>query len=196
MSMPRIVGINGFRRAGKDTIGQFLVDEYGYHRLSFAEPLYEAVYRLNPWMRTPSTGPWTSLRAVRLRGLVDDNGWEALKGDPGWGDEIRRLLQYMGTEVGREMFGQDFWVDLALSKTNHTDRYVFTDARFENEFAAINEYKPDSFMLKVTRPGLISDGHASETEWPDEMFDGVVHNDGTVTELFRQVGAKLRVGML
>ena len=49
--------------------------------------------------------------------------------------KLRRLLQRMGTEVGRELFGQDFWVELAMRKLDGPT--VFTDCRFPNEYWAL-----------------------------------------------------------
>lgn len=181
-NLPRVIGLNGLKRAGKDSIGAYLVREHGYTRLSFAAPLYEALYRLNP------------LIPGRLQPMVDRYGWEWLKEDPDFGPEIRGLLERMGTEVGRELFGTDFWVEQAIAKVNDTDRYVFTDARFPNEFQAIENYRPDAYLLKVVRPGGTPNGHASDKEWPNDMFDGSVLNDDTIPALEERVYDMLRVG--
>ena len=181
MTLPRIVGINGLKRSGKDTIGSYLIREHGYKRLSFAAPLYEAVYRLNPWVT----------KHFRLQGVVDSLGWEWTKENV---PEVRRLLEYMGTEVGRELFGQNFWIDQAIRQVNDTDRYVFTDVRFENEIAAIADFRPDAYLLKVVRPGLVPNGHVSDRHLPNDLFDGSVMNDDTIQALEERVYDMLRVG--
>lgn len=184
MNLPRIVGLNGLKRSGKDTIGQYLVREHGYTRVAFATPLYEAVYRLNPYL-----GGHT-----RLQAMVNLYGWEALKEHAIFKYEARRLLEYMGTEVGRELFGPNFWVDQAMGQVDDSGRFVFTDMRFENEIAAIAEFKPDAYLLKVVRPGTTPNGHASDRDLPNHLFDGSVMNDDTIQSLEERVLDMLRVG--
>jgi dephospho-CoA kinase len=43
-----IIGLSGYARSGKDTAADHLVNEYGFTRYSFAAPMKEAMYRLNP----------------------------------------------------------------------------------------------------------------------------------------------------
>ncbi len=51
----------------------------------------------------------------RVRDLVDDIGWDKAKVQY---PEIRELLQRMGTEVGRALYGESFWVaDPAVNET-------------------------------------------------------------------------------
>lgn len=196
-NLPRIVGLNGLKRSGKDTIGSYLVREHGYTRLSFAAPLYEAVYRLNPIIGWHYQGwePGDSTVIVeRVHEVIDAIGWEAAKDSHQYGQEVRRLLEHMGTEVGRELFGQDFWVELAEAQMLPDKRYVFTDARFLNEFETVSRYKPDAYLLKVIRPGLTPNGHASDRDWPNGLFDGSVMNDDTIPALESRVLDMLRVG--
>lgn len=196
-NLPRIIGLNGLKRSGKDTIGSYLVREHGYTRLSFAAPLYEAVYRLNPIVGVQYTEDEkrrSQLEYVHVQTLVDVYGWETLKEHVAYKDEIRRLLEHMGTEVGRELFGQDFWVELAEAQMLPDKRYVFTDARFLNEFETVSRYKPDAYLLKVIRPGLTPNGHASDRDWPNGLFDGSVMNDDTIPALESRVLDMLRVG--
>ncbi|CAO0836096.1 Adenylate kinase OS=Streptomyces microflavus OX=1919 GN=Smic_81130 PE=4 SV=1 [Streptomyces microflavus] len=42
------VGIIGRARVGKDAAGQWLVDNRGYRRIGFADPLKEAALKLDP----------------------------------------------------------------------------------------------------------------------------------------------------
>lgn len=187
-NLPRIIGLNGLKRSGKDTIGAYLVKEHGYNRLSFAAPLYDAVYALNPFIDNRHG------MAVRLQPLVEHYNWEYLKDSDEWGPEVRHLLEHMGTEVGRELFGENFWVDQAVAKIKDDKRYVFTDMRFPNEFDAVDEYKPDAYLLKVMRPGTTPNGHVSDKEWDNAFFDGSVMNDDTIESLETRVLDMLRVG--
>jgi len=89
-----IIGLSGYARSGKDTIAEILIMNYGFKRLAFADNIRKAIIKLDPIL---SNGQ-------RISGSVREIGWEPTKANT----EVRRLLQVFGTEVGREMFGEDF----------------------------------------------------------------------------------------
>ena len=37
--LPKIIGISGRKYHGKDTIGDYLVNKYGYKKIAFADPI-------------------------------------------------------------------------------------------------------------------------------------------------------------
>ena len=43
-----IIGLSGYAQAGKDTVAQMLVEDYGYTRLGFADIIKKACYYLDP----------------------------------------------------------------------------------------------------------------------------------------------------
>jgi hypothetical protein len=93
----------------------------------------------------------------------------------------------MGTEVGRDMFGDNFWVDQALREVQDDDLAVFTDCRFPNEAQAIKDR--GGVVWRVERPGFGPvNGHASETSLDDWDFDGIIQNNGTLDDLTYKVG--------
>lgn len=168
---PRIVALSGYARSGKDTVGRILV-ERGWQRRAFADPLREAVYRLDPTV--PVAGTQQSIAR-----LVDEHGWEVVK------DEVpaaRRLLQRMGTEVGRAMFGEDFWIDLAFRGIPDGAWVVFTDCRFPNEADAAKA--AGGQVWRIVRPGHdATNAHTSETALDHYPFDRTIVNDGTLDDL-------------
>jgi hypothetical protein len=133
--MTKLIGLTGRAQHGKDTSGALLVERYGFRKLAFADSLREAVATLNPIIPL-AAGP------IRYTDLLDAVGYEEAKKEP----EVRRLLQVMGTEVGRNIFGQDCWVQaLALRlqddpRPPEEQRTVVTDVRFPNEAAAIRQW--------------------------------------------------------
>ena len=42
-NLPKVIGITGLKRSGKDTIGGIFVKKYNYTRLAFADPLKNIV---------------------------------------------------------------------------------------------------------------------------------------------------------
>ncbi len=49
-------------------------------------------------------------------------------------------MQTLGTEWGRNLIGDNFWVELAMSKALSSQRAVITDVRFPNEVEAVQNH--------------------------------------------------------
>jgi deoxyadenosine/deoxycytidine kinase len=161
-----IIGLSGYARTGKDTIADILVDKFSFTKASFAEPIREALVNLNPLINI-------GYERMPLDVAVEIYGWEQLKKEA---PEIRGLLQRFGTEVGRNMLGQDIWVDQAFNKLNLTEDIVFTDVRFKNEANRIREH--GGVICRVFRDDVHAiNKHSSETEMDDYEFDTVIHNN-------------------
>jgi hypothetical protein len=102
---------------------------------------------------------------------------------------VREYLQYFGTEAHRDipMFGKGVWTAGLMNMLDPGRKYVVSDARFENECAAIRE--AGGKIVLVDR-GLVSgDGHASETLPPDELIDMVLYNKGRIADLYIAIDA-------
>jgi cytidylate kinase len=166
-----IIGLSGYAQSGKDTVAELLCLNFGYNRLSFATPMRSALYRLNP-----------QVNGYRLAEMVDSHGWEYVKAQH---NEARRLLQVFGTEIGREMFGKNFWVDQAFKQVTQ-DAIVFTDVRFPNEAQAIVD--KGGQVWRVQREGHKPvNAHVSETAMDNWRFDDLILNTGSLDELELQV---------
>jgi hypothetical protein len=175
-----IIGVAGYARAGKDTVADYLVEKHGFTKLSFAEPIREALIRLNPKVSLMEHVH------IPLASGVRQWGWELLKD---LSPDVRPLLQRMGSEVVREMFGQNFWVDYAMSKTSAHDKVVISDVRYQNEATAI---KSHGVLWRVEREGAgPANDHPSEHALDDYAFDAVLTNDATTAQLYELVDEKL-----
>ena len=170
-----IIGLSGYARSGKDTVANYLVENYGFTKVAFADPMRDALYALNPKIDYD----------LRLQEVIDFWGWEGYK-ESEHGTEIRELLQRMGTEAGRDQFGQDFWVDQAMKRASHYDKVVLSDVRFPNELEAIR--KAEGVSWRVHRDGtLAANRHASETALDDAQFDLHLMNNEDVESLYKTV---------
>lgn len=100
---------------------------------------------------------------------------------------IRFILQYFGTEIGRDMLGQNFWVNATFQYYNKDDHFIVPDMRFSNELEAIKSR--GGLLIRIERPGLdLLDQHPSETslnEYKD--WNEVIVNDGTLEDLREKV---------
>jgi hypothetical protein len=176
--IPRVevIGLSGYARSGKDTAADYLVENYGYTKMSFAAPMKEALYKLNPDIRDIGN------LVLSVRQAVDLAGWEGVKALT---PSIREYLQRFGTEVGRETWGQDFWVDAAINKIEDGTKVVFADVRFPNEADAIK--KLGGQVWRVERDGVgPANDHISEHALADYSFDVVLDNVGTL-EVFYEL---------
>ena len=165
-----IIGLSGYAQSGKDTVAELLCLNYGYHRISFAQPMRDALMRLNPKVGTEP-----------LAHLVEDFGWEVAKQNL----EVRRLLQVFGTEIGREMFGESFWIDIAFKQIKQ-ERVVFADVRFPNEAQAIVDKGGQVWRVQRENHKPIN-LHSSETALDNWRFDDVILNAGSLYDLADEV---------
>lgn len=183
---PRVIGLSGYARSGKNEVARIL-GRYGYAERAFADPLREALHRLNPIV----TDDGRTLADVRAK-FDDPSSAEAWDFAKTTYPQVRELLQRLGTEVGREMFGSTFWAELGVRDIRPRDRVVFTDCRFETEAQAVRSLGGQ--VWRISRPGLGPvNGHASETAMDGYSFDAYVNNDGTLDDLENAVSELLKV---
>lgn len=165
-----IIGIYGVAQSGKDTIATILHDVYGFGRLSYAGVLREALYVLNPYVPGPSL-------YHRYADMIDSVGYEKAKQNP----EVRRLLQVMGTEVGRNLLDDNVWVTAAF-RNAPSGLVVIPDMRFPNEYNAV--VQRGGRVWRVIRPGYeAANDHISDRALDGYPFDHTFINDGTVADL-------------
>ena len=166
-----IVGLSGYARSGKDTVASLLTH---HKRRAFADPMRDALYALNPIIFD---------HHERVRDLVDRFGWDKAKV---MFPELRRLLQVLGTEVGRKMIDEEVWVTIATRDLLPSHDIVFADVRFPNEARAIKAL--GGTIWRVNRPGTDPiNSHSSETAMDGWAFDAILDNSGSLEDLLAQV---------
>lgn len=175
-----LIGVNGTKGSGKDTIGKYLVENYGFERLSFAQKLKDsaaALFDIDPL-------EWEELKdndLARIELWVNNRQHRTVS--------ARYFLQLYGTESHRNIFGDDFWLEALFKNYDPWDgkNYVITDARFNNELKAIKER--NGFNIRVVRQTetRIIDPHVSEAPPARIYIDYDVYNDRDFGWLYGQV---------
>lgn len=183
-----IIALSGYATCGKDTVADILVEDYGYTKYAWADTLRMAAAALNPVVghRYASGSYWTDFHLVRYTDAIEEYGYNEAKAKF---PELRTVLQRLGTEVGREILGENVWVDATIqriaSERSLADKIVIPDTRFPNEASAIHaRSESQNFVVRVIRPGVgpVTD-HISETGLDDWDFDFYIHNDGSLNDL-------------
>lgn len=209
-----IIGLLGFAGSGKGTVGEILIEDYGYHQLAFAGSLKDAVSIIFGWDRKLLEGDTEVSRAFREK---PDDFWSAR-----FGREItpRIILQQVGTESLRDVIDQGIWIHSLERKILQMKdaNVVITDVRFPNEIDLIrnlggklirvkrgpepvwyqtalyqntNEMEAwnDERSMQYRYPEI----HISEWAWIGSQIDGIIHNEGTKNDLRQAVKKCLQV---
>lgn len=197
-----IISISGTIGVGKDTMADYLVKEYGFVKISMADPMKriaKEVYdfsdeqlwgkseeRSTPDERYPrADGSYLSARiALQLLG----NEWSRVCYPQTWSVYLRRIID----KVSRGYFYSEKRGAYRMpDKTSDYKGIVVPSCRFQNELEAIKmmggktvRLRRESFGATAMLPVTVT-SHASEVEQisiPDAFFDEII----SVPEGFEQ----------
>lgn len=178
---PLIIGLTGPAGAGKTECAKILANLYSKDNLKA---------KIVP-LATP------------LKDTAKKIGWNGKKDEKG-----RKLLQLLGTEIGRNLINKDIWVNMHEKTIDNTDADIVLvdDVRFANEASYIifreggviievtgrGYYLPKTWIGKIIRKVLhftrIKRIHASELPINRDFLspNTSVLNTGTLMELERE----------
>lgn len=204
-----IIGIGGKLASGKDAISDHLVEKHGWVKLGMSDALAEALYILDPYVpiHLPDPKTETGLKGMlsrfldrkkrtveiadfqRYSDLFDEVGYVEAKTN----EEVRRLLQKLGTEVGRRIISESVWTDIVVRRAKEAAEaapgVIITGIRYPNELDMITD-ELEGELWWVVRPSLQAGsnaGHSSENSVHETDFDRTIRNDGTLEDLYRKV---------
>lgn len=168
-SEPTVFAFCGAKGHGKDTAAKFLIDEYDFVPVSFADGLRKTVA--------------TALR-VNERWFLDPDKKEEI--DPRTGKSRRYWLQWIGTEGFRALWDEvwtTWWYEEIVARGY--DRVVATDMRFPNEYKVVYEKFPNAKTIRITDPRKPTgnDNHASEAHYTTFDVDYDILNDSDIPAL-------------
>lgn len=204
--MHKLIALVGFINSGKNTAADFFVEK-GFKQESFAAPLKDSLASIFNWDRELVEGKTTESRVWREK--VDD-WWAKKLNRPDL--TPRKVLQEFGTNIFRDKFHDDIWIDSLESRINASKQdIVISDCRFDNEIQAIHKMGgivmwiqrgplPEWYNCAVDElrylknigyetgwesemAGRYPDIHKSEWAWLDSEIDTIISNNGTQDEL-------------
>ena len=186
----QVIGLGGRLRAGKDCIADYLVAERGFVKIGMSDALHEAMLALDPIV---DVGPlYGDIEFERYSDVVAQVGYVEAKKNP----EVRRLLQRLGTEVGRAMIGENVRVDITARKIERLlaegHSVALSGVRFENELRMIHSFAGRTVWVERTSLNPTPEAvHASEVSLGPQDFDLTIVNDGSLADLYARVDTLL-----
>lgn len=195
----RIICINGYRGSGKSETGQAIHDVL-YDNLQttrvigFADKIKVAACRALGFSDLPEPDCVVYMDQFKLDGWIEFGQDGSLIEREISG---REFLQWLGSEMGRDLFGDTFWIDQVLPKPDWNnpgntrmaldakypgvDCLAIIDCRFPNEAQRCLDLGGE--VWEVIRPGTGGDEHSSEKPLPRELVTRLIVNDGSLTQL-------------
>ena len=145
-----IIGIAGRMRSGKTTLAKVLVEQYGFHKSSFAgavrDEVADAMFK----------GRVNAREQLLLAEVRDKNA-------------VRPILQAWG-EGKRNLIHPDYWIWKMFEESAHHDLVVVDDVRYPNEVSAILDSGGFLVRLEVSDETIVDRGGKLDAlNHPSEM---------------------------
>jgi hypothetical protein len=192
--LPKLIAISGWKGAGKDTAGLHLVQEYRYRPISFAYELKNMVSEMYGvhrfWMddRTKKDMPLVNMPAIPTDPF-SEAVHNLLADELSSGYWTPRALCILEGSVKRSVHA-NYWVKKVVEhilKDEHNN-YVITDMRYANEADTLKIMVPSIKTVRIQRAGHeITTQDPSERNLDTYRFDYIIHNDGTIPELYSKL---------
>ena len=187
----RLLGVIGLKNSGKDTVGDYLVSQFGFTKYAFAHPVKQVCKTI------------FSLSDEQLENRVLKE-----KKDPRWGISPREMFQRVGTDFGQftifkifpelkeKLSYRELWVKIFEQWYNENSNLdiVVTDVRFKHEAKKIKEMGGQ--IIKINRKLGENDSHISEMELNEiskEHIDYEIDNNYKLVDLYSQIDTLIYV---
>lgn len=203
-----VVGVTGLPGAGKDTVAEHLVADYGFKRFAFADEVYREVAEafnvtvefLRARVAKEAPSPLLTLCGCRdmsfCEALLELHGELSFSAprSPRW------ILQQWATEYRRGQ-NPEYWVlklvEQVLAEPTTTP-VVISDVRFENEANAVRMLgamsNGESHVWHVTRSTDSKTAHASDDGLDFKYITACLPNNTSIEDLGKRVDRLLLTG--
>lgn len=161
------IGLIGKKGSGKNTFADYFISKKkDFKQIAFADPLKNGL--------------------IQMYGFSHDQlfGNKKEEVDEFWGVSPRKVMQFIGTDVFREI-DPDFWVKRTIREMKSDVDYICSDVRFQNEADCFD------IIVKIARKEENVDLHISENS--DLPCDIVVENTGTLSELYEKIDTLINI---
>lgn len=181
-----IIAVIGKKRSGKDTFANYLVNNYGFKKYGFGDPVKEICKLMFGFSQEQID---TDLKEEK---------------DTRWNITPRETFQIIGTEFGRNFINQklpnlncyneQFWIrkfELWYKeqiKLNPNIKIVINDVRFLNEVECLK--KLNAVFIKINRHTGLIDNHISENNLNNIDIHNVnitIDNNQSIEDFYNKI---------
>lgn len=225
--MTKLIGISGNKRSGKDTVAEIMRDNFSVFSYALADRIKTHILiqsilsssvkitadminginydreKIEYWNPkdleillvniTANLAEYGKPQYLKINDLIDE--FVADKSNY----SIRRLMQFIGTDIGVDLINRDIWVNFADSlykECKEKDFFVITDLRQEHEFDYIE--RNNGIIIHINRDSDEStDFHITERNLGHKRHDILINNNDSLVNLKKEVIkviSKLNIG--
>lgn len=117
------IGISGFGGAGKSTLSEFFMQQHGFRRVSFADPIRKMLMALG------------IEEAVLRDPVMKNEPHPALAGRT-----PVHAMETLGTDWGRNLMHPEFWIMQLARQARNQPFLICDDVRYQNEADLISQH--------------------------------------------------------
>lgn len=199
----RVIAVSGWKGSGKDTAAEYLIQEFGYTRVAFADILKEMVatqydipvdhchnpeFKEKPILKYPVDSKDNFTKQIHS---ILDGEFAEVKEESG--DECTfnkywtpRALCILEGSIKRSVTSK-FWTQNAINQIKNSDSQsiVISDLRYKSEIEQLRrEFGHELTVVRVNRFADCDSTDPSERDLDDGEFDHVIENSNTLEGLY------------
>lgn len=184
-----VIALSGWRMSGKDTVAEYLIREYGFIRVSFADALKERVaeaydvpleYMHEPGKKEMPLHQYPVIPGDPFCATIHD----LLKAELKHGFWTPRALCILEGSTKRSVYS-NYWVRTVVNQIqSDPDRnYVISDMRYATEADTLKLLLPGVITARVLRAATVDTQDPSERNLDEYEFNHYIRNTGTMEQL-------------
>lgn len=190
----RVIALSGWKGSGKDTVADYLVNEYGYTKLSFAAKLKDSVAAQYVIERSDLDHPIRKEDRITKYPAHATDAFSAqiqemLSSELNKGYWTPRALCILEGSIKRAV-DPNYWVRSIAEHIllNPHSLYVISDMRYQSEAEILNMLIPEIHMVRIERFSDVGTKDPSERDLDTYgAFGHTILNTSDVAYLYSQV---------
>lgn len=205
----KIISFSGKKGSGKSTAAQMFIKRHHFQELTFAHPIKDGLskafnlplsnFESQKWKDAIFVNP-KIITKEHITDFLDvinrdyytipiDKTLQCFQFVGTEYESYRQLIQFFGTEMGRQTIHSDIWIDTLKDRVDRSSskKIVISDTRFGDERGLIKELKGTLFFI-IRSDQEENDFHISENSYgKEEDYDVCICNDSDINKLYSEL---------